>query len=103
MTPPSDPDEAALWTRDFIWTLGCTGKLIWPIPDKGLKKRVHRITAPSLVVGGENDALIPTAYGEIFKHALPKADLFWLSECGHEPPLEQTEKLAAKVESFFAG
>ncbi|MDA0823246.1 MAG: alpha/beta hydrolase [Proteobacteria bacterium] len=102
MTPPLDPDEAALWTRDFIWTLGCTGKLIWPIPDKGLDKRIHRITAPSLVVWGENDALIPTAYGEIFKNALPNADLFWLSECGHEPPLEQTEKLSAEVASFFA-
>jgi pimeloyl-ACP methyl ester carboxylesterase len=102
MTAPSDPDEEALWTRDFIWALGCTGKLIWPIPDKGLDKRIHRITAPSLVVWGEDDALIPTAYAEQFKNALPKADLFWLSECGHEPPLEQPEKLAARVEAFFA-
>jgi pimeloyl-ACP methyl ester carboxylesterase len=102
MTAPSDPDEEALWTRDFIWALGCTGKLIWPIPDKGLDKRIHRITAPSLVVWGEDDALIPTAYAEQFKNALPKADLFWLSECGHESPLEQPEKLAARVEAFFA-
>ena len=102
MTPPSDPDAAALWTRDFIWTLGCTGKLIWPIPDKGLNKRIHRITAPSLVVWGEDDALIPTAYAEEFKAALPNADLFWLSQCGHEPPPEQTEKLAERVATFFA-
>ena len=26
--------------------MGSTGKFIWPIPDKGLKKRIHRVTAP---------------------------------------------------------
>ena len=36
-----------------------------------------------------------------FKNALPDAEVFWLSECGHEPPLEQTEKLAERVNSFF--
>jgi len=102
MSPPEDAHEEALWTRDFIWTLGCTAKLIWPIPDKGLKKRIHRITAPSLVVWGENDALIPTAYAEQFRQSLPNAeDVFWLSECGHEPPLEQTEKLHQRVRDFF--
>ena len=102
MTPPTDEHEKALWERDFIWTLGCTGKLIWPIPDKGLNKRIHRISAPSLVVWGENDQLIPTAYAEEFQSAIPNAELFWLSNCGHEPPLEQTEKLTHRVEQFFA-
>ena len=28
------------------WAMGSTGKFIWPIPDKGLKKRIHRVGAP---------------------------------------------------------
>jgi pimeloyl-ACP methyl ester carboxylesterase len=102
MTAPDDPHAAALWQRDFIWTLGCTGKLIWPIPDKGLNKRIHRISAPCLVVWGENDALIPTAYAEIFRKSIPGAELAWLAQCGHEPPLEQTEALRERVDVFFA-
>ena len=31
---------------DLVWALGATGKFVWPIPDKGLKKRLHRIKAP---------------------------------------------------------
>jgi hypothetical protein len=31
---------------DFIWAQACTGKFVWPIPDKGLKKHIHRISAP---------------------------------------------------------
>jgi hypothetical protein len=32
--------------------MACTGKFVWPIPDKGLKKRIHRITAASLAGRG---------------------------------------------------
>ncbi len=44
--------------------MGATGKFIWPIPDKGLKKRIHRITAPTLLLWGEHDRLVPRAYAE---------------------------------------
>ena len=102
MAVPEDVGEAALWSRDFIWTIGCTAKLIWPIPDKGLKKRIHRVTAPSLVVWGENDKLIPPVYAEEFGKALPTADVFMIPQCGHEPPLEQCELLQQRVGSFLA-
>ena len=102
MTPPSSRRAADQWTIDFIWTLGCTGKVVWPIPDKGLKKRIHRVSAPSLVVWGENDKLIPPAYAQIFGDALPEAEVFMIPQCGHEPPLEQTEVLSEKVGRFLA-
>jgi len=101
MTPPEGKDAAARWTVDFIWTLGCTGKVIWPIPDKGLRKRIHRITAPTLVAWGENDRLIPPVYAEEFGQALRQAEILRLPACGHEPPLEQCEALLAGVRRFF--
>ncbi len=102
MTPPDNPRKADQWTIDFIWTLGCTGKVIWPIPDKGLKKRIHRISAPSLVVWGENDKLIPPAYAEEFARAIADAEVFMIPQCGHEPPLEQRGRLAERVGTFLA-
>jgi pimeloyl-ACP methyl ester carboxylesterase len=103
MTPPEDPRAADQWTIDFIWTLGCTGKVVWPIPDKGLRKRIHRITAPTLVVWGENDELIPPVYAEEFGRAIANAEVAMLPRCGHEPPLEQRDELLRKVETFFGG
>jgi len=102
MARPNDESEAALWDRDFIWTIGCTGKVIWPIPDKGLKKRIHRVKLPSLVVWGENDKLIPPVYAEEFCNSLPDAEILMLPKCGHEPPLEQTEVLGDQVSRFLA-
>lgn len=102
MTPPDGKDAAARWQVDFIWTLGCTGKVIWPIPDKGLSKRIHRITAPSLVVWGEDDRLIPKVYAEEFGQRLTRSEILRLPACGHEPPLEQCEALLIGVKGFFA-
>ena len=102
MSPPAGEEAAALWQVEFIWTLGCTAKLIWPIPDKGLRKRIHRVTAPSLIVWGENDQLIPTAYAQEFGRALPGSEVHMLARCGHEPPLEQMELLRDKVTHFLA-
>ena len=50
--------------------LASAGKFLWPIPDKGLKKRIHRIQMPTLVVWGTSDKLIPPAYGEAFLKAI---------------------------------
>lgn len=102
MTPPPGAEAAALWQVDFIWTLGCTAKVIWPIPDKGLHKRIHRVTAPTLVVWGENDRLIPPAYAQEFGKSLPHGEVFMIPRCGHEPPLEQLEILHDKVTHFLA-
>ena len=101
LTPPDDEDVAAEGLVQFLWTLGCTAKVIWPIPDKGLKKRIHRISAPALVIWGENDALIPPAYAEIFAASIKQAERCMIPDCGHVPPLEQLDALNAVVDNFI--
>ena len=76
-------------------------KVIWPIPDKGQNKRIHRIIAPSLIVWGENGRLIPPVYAQMFSKAINNAEVFMSPKCGHEPPLEQCEALTARVLAFF--
>jgi pimeloyl-ACP methyl ester carboxylesterase len=38
--------------------------MVWPLPDRGLARRLHRITCPTLVVWGEDDRIAPVAYAE---------------------------------------
>ena len=53
MFGPSEPPDAAIAARvRLMWAMGATSKFIWPIPDKGLKKRIHRVSAPTLIVWG---------------------------------------------------
>jgi pimeloyl-ACP methyl ester carboxylesterase len=99
---PEDPDEAATVVADLIWALGSTGKFVWPIPDKGLNKRLHRITAKTLVVWGEDDALVSSVYAKEFASRIANAQVEIIKDCGHVPQVERLEVLQPMVERFLS-
>lgn len=101
LTPPEDPDEAIAAGAALVWALGCTGKFVWPIPDRGLRKRLHRILAPTLIIWGEQDKLIPVDYAEEFHRLIPGSQVVLIPDCGHIPQLEQTERALAAVDEFL--
>lgn len=98
---PDDAEEAALARTRLTWAMGATGKFIWPIPDKGLKKRIHRIQAPTLLVWGQNDRLVPVVYADEFARRLPRTRTEIAKGAGHAPHLEQPDGTAELVESFL--
>jgi pimeloyl-ACP methyl ester carboxylesterase len=98
---PEDETEASLQIVQAIWTLGCTAKVIWPIPDKGLDRRIHRVSAPCLIIWGENDGLIPPFYAQEFHKALSESAVIMIPDCGHVPPLEQLDALNNVVVPFL--
>ena len=102
-TPPDDPGEALAATAGLIWALGCTGKFVWPIPDRGLAKRLHRVAAPTLIVWGEDDALIPSAYAREFGSRIAGSRVQILPDCGHIPQLERGGETLKMVRGFLAG
>lgn len=99
---PDDPAAAADATINFVWTLACTSKVIWPIPDKGLDKRIHRVTAPTLVIWGDRDRLIAPVYAKEFARRMPQGEVFMLSEVGHCPTIEDPGRCTPKVLEFLA-
>jgi len=101
LTPPEDPDAAAVAIAATTWAIGCTAKFVWPVPDKGLVKRLHRIEAPTLVVWGREDRLAPAVYAEEFGSRIAGARVEVLDDCGHIPQLEQPEKTFALVSEFL--
>jgi pimeloyl-ACP methyl ester carboxylesterase len=85
-----------------IWSMACTGKFLWPIPDKGLKKRVHRIQAPTLIVWGKQDRMVPPAYAQEFADRIPTATIQMIDRAGHVLGLEQPARLAEMTEQFLS-
>ena len=98
---PDDPKQAATMTADLVWALGATGKFVWPIPDKGLKKRLHRIKAPTLIVWGEDDALISSIYAREFADRIANSRIEIIKDCGHFPQVEQLDVLEPLVANFL--
>jgi pimeloyl-ACP methyl ester carboxylesterase len=100
----TDDEKAAAAARvRLAWAMGSTGKFIWPIPDKGLKKRIHRIKAPTLLLWGKEDRLVPPVYADEFTRRLPGARLQTVDQTGHAPHLEQPETVARIVREFASG
>jgi pimeloyl-ACP methyl ester carboxylesterase len=100
---PSDPDELALVLADSVWALGATGKFIWPIPDKGLDRRLHRITATTLILWGREDRLISAAYAREFAARIADSRVEIIEAAGHMPQWEQLETVAPLVLQFLHG
>jgi pimeloyl-ACP methyl ester carboxylesterase len=82
------------------WALGCTGKFIWPIPDRGLLKRIHRISAPTLIIWGQQDGLVKPVYAEDFRKLIPGARVEMVANAAHMAPLEQPAAVAKLVSGF---
>lgn len=99
---PDDPKEVAVITADLVWALGATGKFVWPIPDKGLKKRLHRVKASTLIVWGEDDALVSSVYAKEFAARIANSRIEIIKDCGHVPQVEKLEILKPLVANFLA-
>jgi pimeloyl-ACP methyl ester carboxylesterase len=76
-------------------------KFVWPLPDKGLRKRLHRIKAPTLVVWGTKDRMVPPSYADDFARMIPDAHVEQLDDAGHMVVLEQEEKFADLTAGFI--
>jgi len=83
--------------------LSTAGKFLWPIPDRGLAKRLPLIHAQTLVLLGDADRLITRPYGDAFTAMIPNASLHIIAGAGHTPMLEQPEAFLAATQAFLGG
>jgi pimeloyl-ACP methyl ester carboxylesterase len=100
---PSDPQARVDTLSQFVWAQACTGKFVWPIADRGFKRRGHRIAAPTLIVWGKADRIIAPAYAQEFASLITGARIELIEQAGHLPHLEQPDAVAKKVRGFLGG
>jgi pimeloyl-ACP methyl ester carboxylesterase len=101
MTLPEDEQaqlEAYLLRQQH---LASAGKFLWPIPDKGLKKRIHRIHAPTLVLWGQSDGLVPVVYAQALHQRIPASQVTIMPRCGHMPMYEDPKGFVSAVTAFL--
>jgi pimeloyl-ACP methyl ester carboxylesterase len=97
--PADDPIEAYIALAN---ALGGIAKYTWPIPDRGLRGRLYRIAAPTLLLFAKDDAFVPVAYAEDFAAELEDVRKRELPG-SHMAPYEDPAVLGALIEAFAAG
>lgn len=60
------------------------------------------ITAPTLIVWGQQDRIVPVAHAHAAERRIPNAELRILDPCGHMPQFERAEEFNALVLGFLA-
>lgn len=94
----NDPE----WLKGFLVTnsrqMGMAGKILFPIPERGLSERLYRVRAKTLLVWGASDKLIPPVYGEAFRSAIKGAQLTIIPKAGHLVTLEQPDELVSALD-----
>jgi pimeloyl-ACP methyl ester carboxylesterase len=66
-----------------------------------LKRRLHRIKAPTLFIRGESDGLVSQSYLDAYAGFLPNARSETIKAAGHVPQLEQPAAFTAAVLKFL--
>ncbi|MBP6012676.1 MAG: alpha/beta hydrolase [Alphaproteobacteria bacterium] len=96
----NDPE----WLKGFLVMnarqMGMAGKILFPIPERGLNERLYRVKAKTLLVWGASDKLIPPVYGEAFRKAIKGAELAIVPKAGHMITLEQPDELVTALASL---
>ena len=78
-----------------VWRAAFAGIRTMPPADDTV------ITAPTLLVWGDQDALVPRAQQEVLLSAIPNSRLVIYEGAGHSPNWEQPERLAHDIDAFL--
>ena len=95
-----DPDDIAAQVES-LQRRSSMAKFVWPIPDKGLRRRLHRIAAPTLLVWGDADRANPVVYAEEWQRRIKGAALRLLP--GGHMILHEAPESAARAVAEHAG
>ncbi len=72
-----------------------------PKGPKGFYTRLRELEPPALFVWGDEDPLVPLAFGRYVRDALPSARQVVLEQCGHVPQVEHPVDANALVHDFI--
>lgn len=81
--------------------LGAASRFMWPLPDRGLSRRLQYVKAPTLVIHGAQDALVPVAYAPAWAEAIEGAKVEVIEGAGHLPMFEAEDAFLDALRKFL--
>ena len=101
LTAPTGLDPVE-WQIEQVRASEAAARLLWPTLDLGLRKRLHRIAVPTLLVWGGDDRVIPASYAKRFAGGISgPTEMRILEGAGHRVDLDAPEPLADAILAFF--
>ncbi|MES3028888.1 MAG: alpha/beta fold hydrolase [Pseudomonadota bacterium] len=92
-----DPNFLQTYLVNNARQLGMAGRILFPIPERGLVERLYRIKAKTVIVWGDSDRLVPPFYAHGFKKGIAGAELVSIPEAGHMVIVEKTPAVVEAI------
>ena len=91
--------------RPTLQSLAATAKVAWNpyLHDPKLRRRLYRVSAPTLIVHGREDRLIPKEHAEAYHEGIVGSRLVHVDGAGHLLPLEKPDELVALILASGSG
>jgi len=80
--------------RATVLRLLATAQRLLPELKAGAAPLEQDVTAPTLVVWGEEDRMLPAGNAQLVRELIPHARVELLAGCGHCPQIERPQKVA---------
>ncbi len=101
LAQPEDADEIE-WQVVLARANEAAARLLWPICDVGLSKRLRRVRARTLIVWGGDDRLVPPSYAKRFAAGVGGySEIREIAGAGHVAEIDAPDTVADAILSFL--
>jgi pimeloyl-ACP methyl ester carboxylesterase len=103
LVAPPDGANSIEWPIEMVRAAEAAARAFWPLGNTKLEKRLGLIEAPTLVLWGEADRVLPPSYADRFATAINgPSRVQKIAGAGHLAYLDQPEAVAQAVLGHFA-
>ncbi|MDR3537102.1 MAG: alpha/beta fold hydrolase [Acetobacteraceae bacterium] len=99
-TPPEGANSIE-WPIEQTRAAEAAARIFWPLGNTRIEKRLHLIVAPTLLLWGEQDQVMPRSYAEIFAKGIAgPTQIKVIPGAGHLAELDKPADVAQAILSF---
>jgi pimeloyl-ACP methyl ester carboxylesterase len=101
-TPPEGANSIE-WPIEQVRANEAAARIFWPLGNTRIEKRLRLIKAPTLLLWGEHDKVMPRAYAEAFARGIAGPTTTKIvGGAGHLAELDQPSEVASEIVTFMA-
>jgi pimeloyl-ACP methyl ester carboxylesterase len=98
---PPEGANSIEWPIEQVRANEAAARIFWPLGNSRIEKRLRLIKAPTLLLWGEQDKVMPRDYAEVFAKGITGSTTTRIiAGAGHLAELDKPEEVAAEILAF---
>ncbi|WP_428487712.1 alpha/beta fold hydrolase [Rhodopila sp.] len=99
---PPEGANSIEWPIEQVRASEAAARIFWPLGNTRIEKRLRLIKAPTLLLWGEQDRIMPRAYADVFAQGISaETTIRTIVGAGHLAELDKPIEVAAEILKFI--